>query len=1164
MKQFKVLDRNLILHQNYLLEASAGTGKTFSIQNIVVRLLIESKGKQDPLLLQQILVVTFTRAATRDLKMRIRSNINQALQFLQSSQLDPHFSSSAVPDYLLDLIEQGEDAVKEASKRLNQALFTFDLAPIFTIHGFCSRMLRQFAIESDMGLHSLSGDEALSQSDVMEIIRDFFRTHICLENYSPYQLEILLKGDPHQRKLLRLVQSLYAFPIFPSFKEVYLKICAILLSLKHNFGLHADKMIEDFKSQAGAYKNHKGAENKSDTLRKIEEFAKLFDKEEWTTQEIDRLLRNGIVWLKALDEELLKGKPIKRELLHYPDLSEALSKELKNVVEEAGDFSFLLTRLSRDCQQLLQRYKREEEKLSHDDVLKKMEEALKQSSFLSQVLERYQAAIIDEFQDTDPLQWQIFSSLFLSDSKWKGSLYLVGDPKQSIYSFRQADIYTYLAAAAAIGEQHCFSLTVNFRSSPQLVQALNALFSQEHLPCFIPLPKHSSSLLYHPVQAASKTRNSYFDKAVHFCIADSRCYKNPKLSDLEREVFFPFISQEILKLKKEHCLPFSAFAILVRDRHQALRLAEYLDQFKIPYLNQRGMNLSGSPAHKSLIDLMRAVLHPYDRGKVRTALSTPLMGWTEKELKTLDHIESSFLLMHRLRAILLEKGFAHFFQTMLHSICKSNEKTILEQILIQEEGKEFYSDLRQLADIVINHQYLEWHGPEGIIPFLDHLHIWEENEDPRIKRLQDPALDGVKILTLHFSKGLEFEVVFALGLVNRSQIKEELIPVEIQNQLLLSPASQTAQEYLAYCEECDGEKMRQLYVALTRAKIGLYIPIALNLAAEKIQLGEASPLELFMARLLQKSPSSYLELYERIKSGNHHPFLKFLDEMGKKNFITYSIHEHIPFDPPKELPVKEAISLQEPQEIIIFNKPFRISSFSILNHKGEKQGNRPKAPFDYICQEKTVHTLPANHETGLLMHRILEKLPFHEFQDSDSEQALLSFIRPFVQKTPFSDWELVIARLIFNALKTSLGSFCLADLKPAQLYREMPFMFSSNQGDEIEEIVSHQGIVQGVIDLLFYHEGRYYLLDWKTNWLGINEEAYHFSDLQNAMEENGYLLQIAIYIEAIKRYLKLVEKRPFEECFGGIIYLFLRGMHPSSQNGIWFNRSKSGRVSDLI
>lgn len=1163
MKKFEVLDRNLILHQHYLLEASAGTGKTFSIQNIVVRLLIEHQEEKEPLPLQKILVVTFTRAATRDLKIRIRSNIEQALEYLQGWQMQ-HPLAEEAPDYLKAYMEKGEESVMHACKRLQQALFTFDQAQIFTIHSFCARMLRQFALESDMGLHSLAGDEPLSQSEVMAIIRDFFRTEVRIENYSPAQLEILLKEDPQQRKLLKLIQSGYDFPHLPSFREVYMQFNEKMLVLKHSLSLTSEKIIEDFRLQTKAYRNHKSGETKAETLAKAIRFAKLFDQDEWSTQDIDRLIGDGMVWVKALDPKLLKSNPPKAKELNYPDLTKQLQDNLYAIIEASGDFAVLLARMARDCQQLLKRYQREEEKLSPDDVLRKMNGALDKFSFLSKVQANYQAAIIDEFQDTDPLQWQIFRRLFISEQyPWQGYLYLVGDPKQSIYSFRQADIYTYLAAAQELGEAHCFSLDVNYRSQPRLVQALNMLFASEHLPHFIPLPKKSFYLSYQPVRAASVSQIDSFEDergAVHFFIADGQAFKKPKLSDFETDIFFPFIAQEITRLRKQSDLKFRQFAVLVRDRHQALRLTEYFDHLGIPYLNQRGTSLADSSAHQALTDLVRAILHPQDRGAIRTALGNPLMGWTHEEVKKSESMEFILLFVQRLRMCLFARGFATFFQEMLHAICKPNGQTVLEQVLEREGGLEFYRDLQQIADIVVDHQYLDWNGPEGIIPFLDQFQTWEENEDVRIKRFQDPTTDGVRILTLHFSKGLEFEIVFALGLVNRTGIKEDLIPIELEGQLFLAPISEDSQEHQRHCEECDAEKMRQLYVALTRAKIQLYIPVALHLPSERLKWGEASPMDLFLARLWQSVPESYTSLYDRIKSYTGKNLLEFLEAVGKENFMTFSIHQEVAYEFPRETHSKNSSYLQAPSKILVPGKPLWMTSFSTLSqHLEYKAAERlallTSSPRDYGCAIKDVHTLPANNETGLLIHQILEKLNFKDFKYLRSKDQALALVHPFVQKSAFREWEEVIACLIFNALKTplseQLGDFCLADLQPTQLYREMPFVFPYKKGEGIEEIEFKEGLIKGVIDALFYYEGFYYLLDWKTNWLGPEYELYDSSFLQLAMQEHAYFLQAAIYTEAIKRYLKLVEKRPFEECFGGAFYLYLRGIQPGKKTGIY-------------
>ena len=191
-----------------------------------------------------------------------------------------------------------------------------------------------------------------------------------------------------------------------------------------------------------------------------------------------------------------------------------------------------------------------------------------------------------------------------------------------------------------------------------------------------------------------------------------------------------------------------------------------------------------------------------------------------------------------------------------------------------------------------------------------------------------------------------------------------------------------------------------------------------------------------------------------------------------------------------------------------------------------------------------------------MLHRILEKINFSEFKCLQHVQDAIPYIRPFIYKTAFKDWEYALASILFHTLKTPLhnsdDSFCLADIERQELYRETPFLFPHKGEIPIEGINISKGFVQGVIDLIFIHQGKYYIIDWKSNWLGPNSEAYHPVKLQAAMSEHYYFLQAALYKEALQRYLKLVEKRPFDQCFGGLFYLFLRGMQIGSQAGIYY------------
>lgn len=1125
-KNFNVLDRSLNLQKNYLLEASAGTGKTFSIQHLVVRLLLGNQHET----IDKILVVTFTRAATRELKGRIRTNIEEALRLLN----DPN---ERAPDYLRAIVECGGQAIHIAKKNLQNALYLFDQAQIFTIHSFCARMLKQFSIESDTSLHLSPTDKPFPRSELVSVIRDYFRTELRKGTFSPFQIEKYLRQDPDQLKLLRIIQSGYHLMPEQSFERLLNDFRQVMKELKSTLSLNSEKMKDDFRKQAVAYSNY-GKETKIETEEKVARFSQLFDQEEWTDRDFDDLMADNLVWPKALDPNLLKKAAPNSSTLHYPTLTQQISEKLSPVVEGSADFSTILVRLASGCRQHLSYYQKEEEKHSADDLLKKMEEALKQPLFVKKIRERYGAVIIDEFQDTDPLQWNIFNQLFLpGDQSWKGTLTLVGDPKQSIYSFRQADIYTYLAAAQAIGEENCLSLCVNHRSQSHLVDALNLLFSKEHLPSFIPLPKQDRDLSYHPVSAAKASEQVDDQRgAIHFFIADCESIQKTSLQVLEESSFFPFIVSEILRLKEKRDFSYKQFAILVRDRNQASRLTEYLKRSEIPFANQRGTSLAQSETRECLIFLLQAIQHPRDRGKIGIALGTSLFGWTREDLLNPEWIEFSHLLMRRLKLSLDEKRFSRFIEDLFDSISKPAGLAVREELLTRVNGLEIYRDLQQLADCVDDQLNGSTNSPMEIIAFLDQFLEWEKNDDERANRFEDPSRDGVKILTLHMSKGLEFDIVFALGLVNRDERQDDLYPIDS----VLTPVNKKCRAYQSYCEERDSEKMRQLYVALTRAKSQLYIPAIINHFSENLKFGEASPLDLFLARLHQL-PATYETVYERIRNSSN-SLIDFIEEIGKSHHITYSFlkddsivcHKKPPLD------VSTALPIQSPPHVNVPGGRLWMTSFTSLSHQAEKLTAALPAPQAYICPLKNVHTLPAGAETGVLLHTILEKLSFSEFLAIDEPFQVIPLITPFIQNTPYREWGDVIAHLVFHTLKTKLSSFSLSELSVDNLYKEMSLLYPFKEQ-----------LIKGVMDLLFLHEGRYYLVDWKTNWLGPQADHYEVSFLHRAMQDNDYFLQGSIYTEAIKRYLKLVEPRPFSECFGGIFYLFLRGMQVGTPSGIY-------------
>lgn len=1161
MTSFNVLDRKECVHRHLLLEASAGTGKTFSIENIVVRLLIESRVTEEPLLIENILVVTFTRMAAGELKERIHSNLENFLELIKRFQVGENVEDQ-FPDYLLAFVEKGVEALNSARRRIERALFSFDRAQIFTIHGFCWRMLKNYSMEAGISLEASSReDNTLSVTQLMQVIRDFLRKELVPSIYSPQQLKIMMhrakkKSEKLQQDLFNQVMRGINIQASPSFSDYLMLFQAEMKKIKEKYTWESKKIIEDFLTLAPFYKELRNVSKQvyPEKMAKVERFAALFDQEEWNGEDLDVLIEDGLFLLEAFDPTLLmaKAKPITQGSLHYPHLLELIQEHLKEVISQARNEVLIFSRLASDCQKFVMRYLEQEEFFGHSDLLVQMRKAIDRPEFVKHVRSNFSAAIVDEFQDTDPVQWEIFSNLFASKNEdWKGFLNLVGDPKQSIYAFRQADIYTYLSAAEKLGSDSLATLDTNFRSKSSLIDALNILFHSS-VDTFS-LPKISNSLPYRCVHAGRKSEDSKesLDVSLHFWEVKNQSKLKNSLNSIEKDYLFPAIANEILFLNDQQNMHFNQFAILIADRYQAERVCSYLQTLDIPVKSQKGKDLSRSLAIEEMRDLLNGVMNYTSKSRFNVALASRLIGRTHQELLLLEN--ENFLVplieqFHQLKKIFCDSGFSKFYHSFMNSSWHGDGKTVLERLLNELNGLEFYREWQDLADLMIAEEQAQSLLPEGLIAFLEDLEEYSRNEDERIKAFIDPQEDGVSVLTTHVSKGLEFDVVFALGLTKRTKLlNEDLVPFEDQQQYTLCAVNNEQDpRYLKFCEESDAEKMRQLYVALTRAKEKLYVPYIIEEYQKRVPFGSASPIELFIARL-DKPKTHYEGLYERIFSEDGSTIERFIEKYSTNMFLSKLNKQAETIRKKKATLYPQLIP---PNEVCIPGIPQAIQSFTSLSHVKAIQWHLSEdsliVPHDFSSEEKTEHTLPAGNEVGIILHKIFENIAFDSVKKLTHYEQMRSLITPFLKATSFVLWEEVIAKIVFKTLKTNLGgyhNFCLADINSKKIYRETEFLYPCDtQHTMFKGIAAKPGFLKGVVDVFFEYQGKFYLLDWKSNWLGPSNDYYGLKHLQEAMRTNHYDLQAAIYYEAFQRYLKIFDKRPFDEIFGGVFYLFVRGM----------------------
>lgn len=1100
MQPFDILSHKQSVFGSHFLEASAGTGKTFAIEHFVVRLLLES---HPPIALSQILVVTFTKAATRELKSRIRHNIASAISQLKSG--------SAQWDYL-KVIPQDLQAL--SIRRLEDALACFDTASIFTIHGFCFRSLNEFAFEACAALNLQDPDETQHLAIIDRTVHNFLLHKVDPSDFSPGQITQVLrhvqqKPQVLKRKLASLAAQDKEIASSLSFNQSLQSFCSQIEQLPP---IDQNALMADWELLKPMYKMMQN----SRFVPQMRLLSRLLEKRRCEACEFDELIREKELFLHKMDSQNLKirAKRPDPSALNYPSLLENLHSQLLPIIDQAKNPVAIVHRLARKCQEEVKTF----DITTPDDLLKQIHKNLHVEHFVQKIRSRYQAAIIDEFQDTDPMQWDIFKTLFVGHCR---SICLVGDPKQSIYAFRNADLYTYLKAKEALGEDSHKCLDTNYRSTPELVKALNHLFASEKNKGWMNLPGLGLNIDVLPVKAGKPQSAMPVVPSIQFFYSESARSKRGKWPSetVEQKAFFPYIVSQMQSLKADK--PWSQFAILVKDRFQALRAASFLKQVQIPAVIRRSAALNESEAFTALNELIEAVSFPSDLSRLKQFLGGSLIGWSHEQLmngleaETFQKVKEIIFSLH---SILEEKGFACFFQSFLTTQFK--EGITVEQQLLAYGQIDLYLDLQQLSEVMIESAWESKRVAQSWTAYLEELKACSLEENPRLKRRSLSDEDAVQILTIHMSKGLEFDVVFALGVASSHSLQDD---IAIQDELgkRIVPLELSNPSCCNSLKELNAEKMRQLYVALTRAKKQLHIPLAFDLKNTAVDTSEISAIELYFSSV-GVTPFDKAHVEQFIDAIKEEAFISLIQAASSEvqeektlSFAKLDKHPVLLHPKPKE-PIVSYSSLAKKQE----------NELSInLNfepHKSETQTAQADQPLSLL-------NMPQGTQTGLIFHTIMEKIFQQQLHFFPQQKPILELIDRHIAHTALKDWKEILFETIWDLLHMPLQGFALSQIPSSQIQEEMQFLFPFQSG-----------MMKGFVDLVFEWKNKYYLLDWKTNFLGPNIEDYSQENLHKCMQQNDYFLQASIYAEALERYVKLFDKRSFNQCYGGMFYVFVR------------------------
>ncbi len=1132
---FDALNTQLLNGVN-LIEASAGTGKTYTLAMLVLRFVVERN-----LPLEKILVVTFTKAATDELRERVRLKLTEAKLALKTSE-------NALSDWLNALpIENSE-----IEHRLQIALLSIDQASIFTIHSFCQKVLREHALESGQLFNAeLTDDlEQITQS----CADDFWRKNIY--NRTPDEAAILTADYKTPDALLESVDKIgHHVTIYPSEVKNIDSLLNEFQHLKAHAYTEFNRCREKLERVLGDF--NKGADEKFIALEK------------WLTGESSQIDKNTLEFLttdgilKALNKKKItaKNQPI---FFTELDLNTQIFDNLKLTFEQCSVMfrRELVKNLRHEIdQRLLQR-----NALTFDHLITRLYDALRGENKSEQLIQalrhRFTVALIDEFQDTDNSQWFIFKTLFAAQSQY---LYLIGDPKQAIYKFRGADIYSYLDAKKSAS--HTFTLAQNWRSHPNLVGAVNHLFAREN-------PFLIQELEFNNVSAANSHENGaiYFDnnplpplKFLHL-LPSGEFWSTQAKKNVEEQLRFAIV-EEVLKLLQDDFLIVKSgkktflqpknIAILVRTNKQAKSFQIALRDVGVPSVLNSTESVFASVEAKNLHTLLKAVANPTDIDALKHTMADVLWFASIPNGKAfykivndenaLDSWQAKFLNYH-------EQWQKLGLMAMMHTFLATENVTsqLAKTPLAERELTNIYHLLELLQQAALDEHLSPQKTLEWLRISITNALAGKSGNDAQQLRLESDE-DAVNIVTMHRSKGLEYDVIFCPSLWDFQEPKtKNKATCHIDGEMCVDLGSnEFGKHWQRALDEQRAEDVRMFYVALTRAKYRCYLVWA-NVRTEK-KLNNSAMAHLF-------------DFAGNDTAFQENCFLNFTRKMP--DFFDYEcLFEREKPEGHYQPEIKQDIFHHAIRERDLRFSPWQMSSYtalSALSRTAVPDFPEDKAQEPLENAPTIILDLPRGSHTGNVMHDLLEMFDFNDLANGvDISAARDKACLRYGLKIAHPE---IIDELLQNVVQTPLSNdmnFCLKNLSESMILKEMPFYLATQKINtvEINRILADEpcfqplenktinGYLTGFIDLICEYENRFYVIDYKSNYLS----DYSTETMFDAMREHNYGLQYWLYSVVLHRYLEnRLLNYDIKTHFGGVKYLFLRGMKGNlTWNGVF-------------
>ncbi|HCJ6669815.1 TPA: UvrD-helicase domain-containing protein [Acinetobacter baumannii] len=1188
----------------HLIEASAGTGKTYTLSSLMVRIFLEKY------LPGQVIATTFTRAAAAELKSRIRVRLVETHRYLDAkrslTEKEILLQAEQESDLLLQhILKHFATRIAYACERLKLVIDQLDELFVGTLDSFSQKLLREFAFESGKIERAQITDDAKTYS--RQLIHDVLREWIQSQPQTVIDALYLAGELKSVDSFVKLVEDSLNFSSahfkLPEKPTIQFEQLAQLKKLAAEIDI---SLLEPYYSLDGEHYKHV-----SGTIFRNGAFNKLFS--ECLPQLLQVLKQSDSILVfdgsltiqrelvfkflgQLADQKVFKKCPaeISDGFYQHPCIQQIqqLFGVLKNYAEQFDQLhiylkAYLCVEVKKRLPQVLQN----KGETTFSQQIRTLSEALKGEQgqrFAVFVQARYPLILVDEFQDTNQDQDDMLASIWRHPERYqKGCMIMVGDRKQAIYGFRGGDMLTFLNAYKDIQAKHGreYKLIHNHRSVADLVEVVDALFQRQI--------DFGEQVQYDPIRAGTRPHPVLIDQnqsnpyPLRWLMLKDKETEAQQVAWKIRDLLNQSHAGQLYFQKDAQTQTLNEDDIAVLSRNH-----DGLDKVQFE-LERLGIRVN-RPSKRSVFDctiaqdvgaLLTAILHPYDEAKVKRALISRLFAMDLKQLLQLEqtaeglsHFMTGF---DAIRELWSAQGFLVAWQQCL------NQFGIWKNLVAvqSKDNERVVVNLRHLTEILSQHSE-KYQGAQNLYHwYLKQLQSPLDREWELERRLSSEA--GVQLMTIHQSKGLEFKIVFLLGADKPFRENNKTLNFSTQDITVPESAQTLTQRVVAiadktYLNETElkqheeralAEQNRLWYVALTRASHRVYALLqdtdGKSVSGLAFWKNRAEPFQhrCCTDEIILEQPPAARHLNQHINiieiQAQHFPDQRFYSR-GKTSFsyLAQHLRHKVGTDLLASQNHEAVLAEDELDQVISVEAPAAqpISWIKSNFPRGTLAGNFLHEIFEHIdfqCSDEWVSEIRRRfkNDYSSLWQDLLIK-----YQESFPEE----------QEVEYSLYH-AVAEWLQEILSTPLyQGFRLNQLQPEHYLSECPFYLAlsdrvlamkriqqlfAEYGMEMPELLEARSAryLNGSIDLVYFDGQRYHIADYKSNYLGENLADYSVESIAQSMSLASYWLQAGLYLVALHRYLKVkMQNYDIEQHLGGATYLYLRGMNGEAEQGYYY------------